>query len=78
MSETVPSLTVHGDKCPLELPDPLSAASPERSRAALMLFDYVLDAIVMLDVEAGRFLDANLAAEKLFGLPRATAGTRTL
>ncbi|MBS0266807.1 MAG: SpoIIE family protein phosphatase [Planctomycetes bacterium] len=35
-----------------------------------VLFDYAAEALVMLDIDSGRFLDVNAAAEKLFGLPR--------
>lgn len=34
-----------------------------------ILFDYAPEALVMLDVDSGWFLDANAPAEKLFGLP---------
>lgn len=35
-----------------------------------LLVEHAPDAIVMLDVDAGRFVDANAHAETLFGLPR--------
>ncbi|MDE2136702.1 MAG: PAS domain S-box protein [Gammaproteobacteria bacterium] len=36
-----------------------------------LLVDHAPEAIVVLDVDAGRFMDANLPAQKLFGLERA-------
>lgn len=42
----------------------------ESEQRLRILFDYAPEALVMLDVDSGRFLDANVAAEKLFGLPR--------
>ncbi|MGA2257421.1 MAG: GAF domain-containing protein, partial [Thermoguttaceae bacterium] len=39
----------------------------QRERA---LIDFASEALVILDVESGRFIDANPQAEQLFGLPR--------
>ena len=50
--------------------DPSQFGQSEAEQCLHVLFEYAPDAIVLLDVESGRFLDANPAAEKLFGLPR--------
>lgn len=52
-----------------ELRDAQSAQRESENRLRT-LFDYAPEAVVMLDVESGRFLDVNPNAEKLFGLSR--------
>ncbi len=56
-----------------------SASSERCSKRSLLteaeqrlhtILDYAPDAIVMLDAESGQFLDANVQAERLFGLTR--------
>ncbi len=47
---------------------PIDLSSAEQRVRTLL--DHAPDAIVMLDVETGRFIDANLMAEQLFGVPR--------
>src|SRR5829696_10274970 len=55
--------------------DPDSAHTGDEAWAVLQrpvaLVDQAPDAIVVLDVDAGRFVAANPAAERLFGLTRA-------
>lgn len=47
------------------------ASAPNESEQRLRtLLDFAPEAIVMLDVESGRFIHANPMAEQLFGLPR--------
>lgn len=54
----------------LRLDQSQSPRTVEAEERLHVLFEYAPDAIVVLDVVSGRFLDANPAAEKLFGLPR--------
>lgn len=54
----------------LRLDGPRGRRTVESDERLRILFDYAPDAIVVLDVESGHFLDANPAAEKLFGLRR--------
>ncbi|MBV9619650.1 MAG: PAS domain S-box protein, partial [Gammaproteobacteria bacterium] len=42
----------------------------ESAQRYQLLIDHAPDAIVVLDVDSGRFIDANGNAQKLFGLPR--------
>jgi PAS domain S-box-containing protein len=50
--------------------DSVRSSLSESEQRLRVLFDYAPEALVMLDVDSGRFLDANAAAEKLFGLAR--------
>ena len=48
----------------------MRASLNESQQRLRTLFDYAPEALVLLDVETGHFIDANPAAEKLFGLSR--------
>jgi PAS domain S-box-containing protein len=58
------------DRTGLPSGHPARSDVSEAEQQFRVLFDYAPEALVMLDVDLGRFLDANTAAEKLFGLSR--------
>ena len=70
----VETLTPHHDNADVEsLREELQqaqAAHRESEERLNTLFSYAPEAIVMLDVETGRFIDVNPRAEALFGLSR--------